>query len=168
MTALAQATRLRTRDRGFNSYDLTAGVTVFFGGLVGVVTAGTLDPWDGVTATDEFRGIASGSVSKNTGPDATAARPNLPFEGVDANKTGTYGEASFVTVDERGMTLEKYTVASSTQASVGEFVFSGTDNPNDDLTVTPTVAQAVGHCVRFWSGTTCDVQLFTPAEHLAL
>ena len=168
MTALSQAIRLNTRVRGVNTYEVAAGEIIYFGALVCVNTAGFAVAHAN-TAGHEFRGIASGSVSKGTGADATASLPNLPFESVDGDKSGTYGEASFVSVDERGLILEKYTVAGSDQSNVGELVYSTTDNAEDDLTDTLTAnVGAVGHGVRFYSGTTMDVELFTPAEHLCL
>ncbi len=167
MTALAQAIRIPDRQRGFNAYEVAAANTVFFGSLCGVNAAGFLIPWGNV-ATNEFRGICSGSVAKGTGQAATAALPNLPFESVDGDNTGTYGEAAEAFVDERGIILEKVTVAGSDQTDVGELIYAGTDNWQDDLTVTANNPAAVGHGTRFYSGTTMDVELFTPAEHLAL
>ncbi len=167
MAALTQAIRIPDRRSDINAYKVAASNVVFFGGLVGVNAAGFLIPW-GDVATNEFRGICSGSVAKGTGAAGTATLPNLPFESVDGDNVGTYGEAAEAWVDERGLILEKVTVAGSDQTDVGELIFCGTDNWNADLTVTVNNPDAVAHGTRFYSGTTMDVTLFKPDVHLTL
>jgi hypothetical protein len=82
--------------------------------------------------------------------------------------------SNWVRVDTSGVTLRRVTVAgTSATVSVGRAVYAATAglvNPND-LTLTtalPNFNKAVGVITRFYSGTTVDVTLFTPAEHASL
>jgi hypothetical protein len=66
-----------------------------------------------------------------------------------------------------GPVYKKVPVTGSTgQTDCGALVFA-TDENTFDLSTTTNV-KAVGTVTRYYSGTTCDVRLFTPSEYQAL
>lgn len=115
-----------------------AGSTIFAGGLVGLSADGLLDPV-GVAVTDRFVGIAL------TG--------------------GVIGDD--IRVDTSGVILREVDVGSSVQASVGDPVWPVDDDPENITLTDPVGILAIGQVIRFHSGDSCDVQLFTPMAHLA-
>lgn len=98
----------------------------------------------------------------------------LKFQGVA--KTGAVGDTSVsgarglgveAQVDARGIVLQRVTVAGvSAITDVGKPVFCSTDNPEADLSLTPSVnVGAIGYVLTWYSSTTCDVILRTPADY---
>ena len=129
------------KPRGQKAMTVVSGDIVYAGGLVGTDPNGFLFPWDGAAAADKFAGIAKETVTGD----------------------GTLKCA----VDTSGVVLEGVAVTGATQAGVNSLVYCSTDNPAD-FTLTATTAGAVGWLCHFVSASDCDVELFTPAEHLAL
>lgn len=125
--------------------DATNAVTFYGGGLVGEDNStGRMVKWSD-TVNLKFLGVLNKGVVGDT-----AATP--PKEGE---------------INVSGVTLEQVSVTGVTViADVGDFVYATDD---DTLTKTATVnVNAIGRIVKFWSGTTVDVKLFTPDEYRAL
>ena len=151
MANLTQATLFDTISRGFQdsvSIIATNAIQFYAGGLVFVdnATGRVVKPAD--TATFRFLGIVKKDVLGNT-----AATPPTEVE-----------------VNCSGETMQRVTVATvASQADVGDLVYIGTtDNPNDMTRTATANTKACGVITRWYSGTTCDVKLFTKMEHDAL
>jgi hypothetical protein len=120
------------------------GVTLYAGALV-VSRADGYANISADAAGDKFEGIV---LRKVTGD--TSATPNPEAE-----------------IDASGPTLEAVSVTgAAAQSDVNSLVYLTSD---DTLTLSATTnLKAVGRVTRWYSGTTCDVKLFTPEEHAAL
>jgi len=149
MTALsANVGNRRDRARGATRpYVVANGAVIYDGALVGINSAGYLVPWAD-TAGNVFVGVAvEGPITGNT--------------------SATVPPSCIVSVE--GEELLGVAVASGVQGSVGELVYSATDNSQTDLVLAAsTNVEAVGFVTRFVSAGVCDVQLFSTAEYLAL
>ena len=145
MAALSADTTLTSRERGRSRYkiDDAGAVTIFAGGLVGLVAAtGLITPWNNV-ATTQFLGLAlEGAVSTSGASPQTEVR-----------------------VAEDGAIVTGAAVTSAVQANVGDEVFCTTDN-TQAMALTAT-SKAVGTLVAFRTASDCDVRLYTPAEFAA-
>lgn len=144
--ALSAAVRYENRGRGIQSYVVENSEVIYYGALVGLdINTGRLQQWDTDSNLLKFRGIATPNDSSVTG-----------------NSAGTVE----CPVDESGRILEQVTVTGvSGQQHVGELVYA-TDDNTFTLTATTNVG-AIGEVVRWYSSTTCDVRLWTPAEYRA-
>tara|TARA_R100000808_G_scaffold9782_1_gene26541 strand:- start:3383 stop:3820 length:438 start_codon:yes stop_codon:yes gene_type:complete len=121
------------------------GDICYAGALIAIDGDGYAAPWAD-TAGYVFAGLAMRQVTGDT-----SASPVPECE-----------------INTSGPILKKVAVTGSTgQTDVGVLVFA-TDDNSLELGLTPTNVKAVGRVSRWYSGTTCDVQLFTPAEYLAL
>lgn len=131
--------------RGSWSYKVTNALQVFKGSLLGIATStGYVVKWAD-TAGHVFKGIAMGGATGNT-----SATP--PVE---------------VVIDERGVILRRVAVTgASAITDVLDKVYCTTDNPADLTKTATSNVGAIGHIVRWYSSTTCDVQLYTPQEFL--
>lgn len=131
-----------TSDPQTIAFQLTNSQVVFAGALIGIDTStGLAVEWFD-TANFIFAGIA---LRGATG-DTTAS----PVVDVDVNCGG--------------MLLKKIPVTGVTAlTNVGDLVFASDDN-TFDVAATSNVAE-VGIITRFYSGTTCDVQLFSLAQY---
>lgn len=144
MSATTVDINYKTRGREQNPYLLKNAVTVYRGSLI------VMKPSTGYAdkLTD-----ASGHV----------------FKGVAVQ--GMVGDTSLtpvpaVAVDETGVVLERIAVTgASAITDVGSKVYATDDQT---FTLTPTTyLRAVGRIVKWYSSTTCDVQLFTAEEYAA-
>jgi len=129
---------------GINAYKATTD-TYYKGSLIAMKpSTGLAILWSDV-AEYQFLGISTGQVS------STGAITDM------------------VRVDERGVILKKVAVVgASAVTDTGSLVWASDDDANASLSLTPTVlAGAVGQITRWYSSTTCDVRLFTPAEYQA-
>ena len=131
-----------TSDPQTIAFQLTNSQVIFAGALIGIdTTTGLAVEWFD-TANFIFAGIALRGVTGDT-----TASP-----GVD------------VDVNCGGMLLKKIPVTGVTAiTNVGDLVFASDDN-TFDVAATSNVAE-VGIITRFYSGTTCDVQLFSLAQY---
>ena len=131
-----------TSDPQTIAFQLTNSQVIFAGALIGIDTStGLAVEWFD-TANFIFAGIA---LRGATG-DTTAS----PVVDVDVNCGG--------------MLLKKIPVTGVTAiTNVGDLVFASDDN-TFDVAATSNVAE-VGIITRFYSGTTCDVQLFSLAQY---
>jgi len=143
MANLTAEQTLTYRPRGTSSYIVANGVTLYAGALVGTDVNGYLNKWDNV-ATTRFAGICQQTVTGNTSA-------NPPVE---------------ARVNEQGLILKNVNVAASSIATVNSPVFCTTDN-TADLVLSGATSKAIGFIIRHISGTTNDVQLYTPAEQNA-
>lgn len=134
----------RTMERGKTAMIVKNAVQLYGGQLVGVAAAdGLLDLWNNV-ATTLFMGLVEADVLGNT-----SATPPVRAR-----------------VDTSGKVLHGVAVASATQASVGDLVYSATSNVSD-LTTVATTSLGIGILTGFRSASDCDVTLFTPIEFKA-
>lgn len=121
------------------------GDILYAGALLGVDADGYAAPWSdaaGMTLLGICMKQVTGDTSASPVPEAN--------------------------VSSSGMILRQISVTSAAgQTDVGALVFA-TDDNTFALGLTPTNVQAVGRVSRYYSGTTCDVQLFTPGEYLGL
>lgn len=132
-----------TRERGVSSHEVTNATTIYGGALVGKTTAGRLSNWSD-TAGLLFMGFATRRAVGDT-----SASP--PVE---------------CSVDESGQCFQKVAVTgASAQTNEGELVYA-TDENTFSLTPTTNVGP-IGYVVRWYTSTTCDVQLYTPEEYRA-
>lgn len=150
MAALATDTIRATHGRQYveRTQVVNAGV-IYAGSLVGLNrTDGYARVWSDLSGqTMVFLGVALRGVTGNTSAS--------PVPGVE--------------IDVSGVVIEQVPVGGPagdrTQAQVGDLVYATTDN---DFTLNSTGAvNAVGILNRWYSGTTCDVKLFTPMEYRA-
>lgn len=137
---------------GQNSYVVKNLQKIYHGALVGIEPGqGMLQNWTSASATVlRFLGVAmpkANSVTGNVLGITTEAQVECP-------------------VNESGIVLEDVTVAGATQDDVGDPVYA-TDENTFTMSATSNVG-AVGRLVRFTSAGKGDVQLFTPAQYLAL
>lgn len=139
----------KTRSRGFSSYIVADGVTLYEGQLV-QLEGGYLNHWD---ETGKFLGILLGGDDRaKDGVILGETSDTPPVEG---------------RVDESGVILLHMAVAGTVaQSDVGALIYCADSNPAN-FTKTDTTNPPVGRLVRFRSTSDCDVQLFTPAEWLA-
>lgn len=145
MAVLAANTFHKTRERGELRFPVTNGVTLWVGSLVfHSDSTGLCVSWADLAA-NKFVGVAKEKVV------GTASNPE-------------------VTVNDTGLILEQITVTGiSAIDDVGDLVYATNDNPNDCTLTAATNQKAIGKVVKWHnSGTKCDVQLFTAAEHAAL
>jgi len=134
----------RTEERGKKAFNVTNAVQIYGGMLVGLSAAGgRLQLWDNV-ATTIFVGLAEEDALGNT-----SATPEVRCR-----------------VDTSGKVLKGVAVASATQASVGDVVYSQDSNVASLTTVAAT-SRAIGIIIGYRSASDCDVQLFTPTEFAA-
>jgi hypothetical protein len=150
MANLTQAKAWDTFNRGFEDQraeQATNAIQFYAGGLVFLdrATGRVVKPAD--TATFEFMGLVKRDVLGNT--SAT------PIPEVEVNTSG--------------LTIQRVTVTGvSAITHVGDRVYiTSTDNPSDFTLTATTNTGPVGVVTRWYSGTTCDVQLMTPSEYLA-
>ena len=131
-----------TSDPQTIAFQLTNAQVIFAGALIGSdTTTGLAVEWFD-TANFIFAGIALRGVTGDT----TAS----PVVDVDVNCGG--------------MLLKKIPVTGVTAiTNVGDLVYASDDN-TFDVAATSNVAE-VGIITRFYSGTTCDVQLFSLAQY---
>ena len=134
---------------GVGSYVIADGVTLYEGQLV-QLQSGYLNHWD---KTGQFLGILVGGDDRaGDGVIIGETSDTPPPEG---------------RVNESGVVLMHVAVAGTpTIADVGGLVYAN-DSDVANLTKTDAANAVVGRLVRFRSASDCDVQLFTPAEHLA-
>lgn len=133
-----------TAARGLEA-EVVANTTVIFGGaIVAITSAGFATNWAD-TAGNVLAGLAEGPATGDT-----SATP--PTE---------------ITINTSGPIVKNVAVVGSTgQTDVGALCFASDENTYD-LSATSNV-KAVGAVTRYYSGTNCDVRLFTPAEYQAL
>jgi hypothetical protein len=134
---------------GVGSYVIADGVTLYEGQLV-QLQSGYLNHWD---KTGQFLGILVGGDDRaGDGVIIGETSDTPPPEG---------------RVNESGVVLMHVAVAGTpTIADVGGLIYAN-DSDVANLTKTDAANAVVGRLVRFRSVSDCDVQLFTPAEHLA-
>jgi len=120
------------------------GDVLYAGALIGINSAGYAAPWDDV-ANMMFIGVCMKQVTGDT-----SASP-VP----EAN------------INTSGMILKKATIGNaSSQTDVGILCYA-TDDNTFTLSSTSNV-NAIGRVSRWYSSTTCDIDLFTPTEYMAL
>ena len=144
--ALSAKTHYNTRARSQQSYVVENAAVIYHGALVGLdIVTGRLQPWNSDSVSLKFRGVATPQ---------------------DDSVTGVAGTTVECPVDEGGMILHNVGVTgASAQANVGDLVYATDDNT---LTLTATTnVGAIGEVVRYITGTSCDVRLWTPAEYRA-
>lgn len=139
------------------SVPITAAGVIYDGALVAIAAGGGLENWAGdlVTAgnTSFFLGVAR--ITEQTGVSAAAGE----------SKTGTTALDVDVAVDISGVILEQVSVATSSDANVGNLVYASDENTLT-MEVTPG-STAIGWLTKFFSGTNANVKLFTPGEYRA-
>jgi hypothetical protein len=141
----------KTRARaGRDSFPIADGVTVYEG-MLAQLESGYLNHWD---ETGEFLGIVLGGDDRASDGVLTGETSDTPPP-----------EAR---VDTSGVVLMHLdsVAGTPTAAKVGDLVFCA-DSDTDNLTLTDTTNPPVGILIRYRSATDVDVQLFTPAEHMA-
>lgn len=137
-----------TQSRGgyadYESFEVTNAYQIYAGALVTVLASGRAGTFADL-ATTKFKGIALRAVLGNTSA--------VPIPEVE--------------VDCSGLTLENVDVATvASIADVHKLVFM-TDNQTLTLAAA-TNMKAIGVITRWYSGTKCNVKLFSAAEHDAL
>lgn len=147
--ALTAATFYRHQIRnlsGSGSYPIENGETIYHGSLVGIdINTGRIQRWNTNSNALKFLGVSTSNENS-----------------LDGNAAGTIEGL----VDESGLTLEQVAVTGvSGQQMVGELVYA-TDDNTFTLTATSNVG-AIGRVKRWYSSTTADVELWTPAEYRA-
>jgi hypothetical protein len=149
MAASAKKIHKTRPNAGVSSYVIADGVTLYEGQLV-QLKSGYLDHWD---KTGQFVGILVGGDDRaGDGVIIGETSDTPPPEG---------------RVNESGVILMHVAVGGTpTIADVGALVYCN-DSDVANLTKTDAANAVVGRLVRFRSASDCDVQLFTPAEHLA-
>lgn len=145
MAALTADTMLVTSPRGGHSYPIANGTTLYAGHLAFAVRASS--GIVGFADTDQYRLL--GIVQKGG--------------------TGVAALTVEASVDESGLTLHRATVTGAASAAdVGKKVFASGNDPRT-VSLTPTAnVGAIGRLTRWHTGTTCDYELFTPAEFEAM
>ena len=120
------------------------GDILYAGALIGIDSAGYAAPWADTTNYN-FVGVC---MKKVTGDTSASPVP-------EAN------------VNTSGMILKKVSIVNaSSQTDVGILCYATDDNT---LTLSSTSnVNAIGRVSRWYQSTTCDVDLFTPTEYLAL
>lgn len=142
--ALSADSTPTTAARGLNAEVVENTTVIFAGALVGISSAGFATNWADTTG-HVFAGLAEDAATGDT-----AASPAVE-----------------VSINTSGPIVKNVAVTGSTgQTDVGVLVFA-TDSNTYDISATSNV-KAVGAVTRYYSGTNCDVRLFTPAEYLAL
>jgi hypothetical protein len=151
LTAVARyGNRVGESLTGMNSYVVKNLSKIYHGALVGAEPGqGMLQNWTSASAVLlRFLGLAMPKTDSVTGV-VLGVNPQIECP-----------------VNESGVILEDITVAGSTQDDVGDPVYA-TDENTFSMTPTSNVG-AVGRLVRFTTAGKGDVQLFTPAQYLAL
>lgn len=130
--------------RGVGSIIALNGTTIYAGALVAIDANGFATNW---ADTSGFVGLAGTALAQAIGD--TSASPNVE-----------------VSLNTSGPIYAKVAVTGSTgQTDVGAKCYA-TDENTFNLSASTNV-YAVGIVTRYYSGTTCDVRLFTPAEYVA-
>lgn len=144
MSATTVDINYKTRDRGRQRYLLKNAVQVYRGSLIIFKPAtGYADKLTDASG-HVFKGLAVKAALGDTGATPVAE----------------------VIVDETGVVLEQVTVTGASAITDPHAKVYATDDQT--LTLTPTTyLRAVGRVVKWYSSTTCDVQLFTPEEYAA-
>jgi len=146
--ALSRAQRYITRGGGIkrNSYPVETSEQIYYGAIVGLDrNTGRIQNLDENSNLLDFIGVAIPENNSVTG--ISAGTVECP-------------------VDESGLILEQVSVTGvAAQGSVGELVYA-TDENTFTLTATSNRG-AIGRVVRWYSGTTCDVELHTPMSYRA-
>lgn len=146
MGALTANVVHKTQPRaGRDSYVIKNAVTLYAGALVGTDANGFLDKWADTTGL-KFAGVVLANATGNT-----SASPKTEAR-----------------VNSEGLYLRNVTLASVAQSDVNSLVYCTSDNIADITLSAATNVKAIGWIVRYVGTNTCDIQLFTPAEHLAL
>ena len=145
--ALSADLVINTRPRGEEAYVATTGVVYYHGAYTMLDTA----TGKAVLATDAVNKLWLGLTCR-THPLTTCGISTIVDE---------------VCVNTSGAILERVAVVGVTAVTnVGDLVFVTAD---DTLTLTPTAStKAVGVVIRWHTGTSTDVRLFTPAEYVGL
>lgn len=133
-----------TAARGLEAEVVANTTVIFAGAIVAITSAGFATNWAD-TSGNVLAGLAEGGATGDT-----SATP--PTE---------------ITINTSGPIIKNVAVTGSTgQTDVGALVFASDENTYD-LSATSNV-KAVGAVTRYYSGTHCDVRIFTPAEYQAL
>lgn len=140
--ALSEDFIYETADTMVQAFQVTNASQIFAGSLVGVNnTTGLALAWTDVAA-EQFVGVAMNGVTGDTTAD----------------------EPPEVHVNVGGMVLKKVAVTGVTAVTdVGNQVFATDDNTFD--LAAGTNPNEVGLITRFYSGTTCDIRLYSLAEY---
>ncbi len=142
MAALTKAISIPTKPRaGRDAYEVSSG-TIYAGSLVGTNAAGSLIAWDPAASTTKFVGIAEETV--------------------------TGGTDVFCRVNTSGVTFETTVTGATGVSDINSLVQCSSSNYADCTLTIGAGAKAVGYVKQHINGTTCVVELFTPAEHLGL
>lgn len=154
MVALTTDVQLSTAEADALAYQVLNTAQIFAGGLVAVGTPthptagrrGRAFPWTGA-AGERLVGISiSGGVN-------------------GAGVTGNAAETVEVSVSPLGRVAKRVTVTGvTTLAGVGEPVFAADDDSRTLTLTRPTRGIAVGKVTRFYTGSICDVYLYSQAE----
>jgi hypothetical protein len=149
--ALSAEVVYNTRERGIEAYPITTGEVFYHGALVGLGASGTAITLEDSASVD-FLGICDRS-----------------------HPLTTYGISTIVDevpVNVSGPILERVTVSgTSAITDVGGAVYmnlTGLDDASLLSTSATSNLKSIGRIVRWHTGNTCDVRLFTPAEYLTL
>jgi len=120
------------------------GDILYAGALIAINADGYAVPWADTTGNN-FMGVCMRQVTGDT-----SASPVPEAE-----------------INTAGMILKKVTIVNaSSQTDVGILCYATDDNT---LTLSSTSnVNAIGRCSRWYSSTTCDVDLFTPTEYMSL
>ena len=133
-----------TAARGLEAVVVENTTVIFGGALVGISGAGFATNWAD-TSGFVFAGLAEEPATGDTG-----ASPAVE-----------------ISINTSGPIVKDVAVTGATgQTDLGVLVFA-TDENTYNLAVSTNV-KAVGTVSRYYSGTHCDVRIFTPAEYMAL
>lgn len=141
----ADAPSVRSRKRDVERIQVTDAVQLYYHSLVAIdPSTGRAKKWADASGL-LFKGMAMAAVLGATGDSP------IPE----------------VAVDTSGLLLEKVSVANGagTVADVGKKVYCATDNVADLDVTAGTYTKPIGRIVKWHTGTTYDVLLFTPEEH---
>lgn len=138
------ATKSRGGYSSYQAFEVTNGYTIWAGALVTVLASGRAGTYADL-ATTKFKGVA---VRKVVGDTSLTPIPE-------------------VEVDCSGLTLEAVDVTGVASIADVHKLVHMTDNQTMTLTAGANM-KAIGVITRWYTGTKCDVKLFTDAEHDAL
>ena len=151
MALTARSTHREKPGGPLMSFPIVAAEVIFDGALVAVAAGGGLENWAGDPATSGntsfFQGVAR--ITEQTGVSNATGEA----------KTGTTALDVEAAVDVSGVILEQVAVTGASAANVGNLVYA-TDENTLTTTATPGGA-AVGSLVKFFTGTTANVKLFS-------
>ncbi len=139
-------------------YPVASGTRIYDGALVAVFDSGAdiarCGNWTDPSGTNHhFLGIAR--VTAETGVSVAGG------ESVVGDSAGT----QLVTVDVSGVVLRGVTVTDSTATRVGAVVYASDENTF--AVVATAGANPIGRIIRFITGTTCDIKLFSADQFRA-